>query len=59
MRVAENVRLENSDLKVERYDKLITLSYAIFSIAFLVIIYVASQSAGTASGEFASISAFP
>jgi hypothetical protein len=59
MRVAEDIRHGNSELKVKDYDTLITLSYAIFSIAFLVLIYAASMSGGTASGEFASMSVFP
>jgi hypothetical protein len=37
---------------------LITFSYAIFSVAFLVLIYAASMSGGTASGEFASMTVF-
>lgn len=59
MRAAEDIRLDNSELKVKDYDTLITLSYVIFSITFLVIIYAASLSAGTAPGEFASMSVFP
>ena len=59
MRIADNIRSDNSELKVKDYDMLITLSYAIFSIVFLVMIYAASISAGTAPGEFASMSAFP
>ncbi len=59
MRVAENIRRDNSELEVKDYDTLIMLSYAIFSIAFLVIIYAAAMSAGTAPGEFASMSVFP
>lgn len=59
MRVAENIRSDNSELKVKDYDTLITLSYALFAIAFLVIIYLASLSAGTASGEFSSMPVFP
>jgi hypothetical protein len=57
--VAENIRSGNSELKVRDYDARIMLCYAIFSIAFLVIIYAASMSAGTAPGEFASMSVFP
>jgi hypothetical protein len=59
VRVAENIRRASSELKVKDYDMLITLGYAIFSIVFLIIIYAASMSAGTASGEFASMSVFP
>jgi hypothetical protein len=59
VRVAENTRRNNSELEVKDYDTLITLSYAIFSIVFLVIIYAASMSAGTAPGELASMTVFP
>jgi hypothetical protein len=57
--VAENIRRDNSDLKVRDYDTRITFGYAIFSIAFLVLVYAASTSAGTAAADFASMSAFP
>jgi hypothetical protein len=59
MRVAENIRIDNSEPNVKDYDALITLSYVVFSITFLVILYVASLSAGTASSDFASMSVFP
>jgi hypothetical protein len=57
--VAENIRRDNSGLKVKGHDTRITFCYAVFSIAFLVLIYAASISAGTAAGDFASMSAFP
>jgi len=57
--VAENIRRDNSGLKVKDYDTRITFCYATFSIALLVLIYAASMSAGTAAGGFASMSAFP
>ena len=59
MRIAENTGRDDSELKVKSYDTVIMLSYAIFSIAFLLLIHAASMSAGTASGEFASMSVFP
>ena len=59
MRVADEIRLDNSKIDSSKYDGLITLSYAIFAITFLVMIYAASMSSGTASSEFASMSAFP
>jgi hypothetical protein len=57
--VAENIRRDNSNLKVKDYDTRITLRYAMFSIAFVVLTYAASMSAGTAAGDFASMSVFP
>jgi hypothetical protein len=57
--VAENIRPDISGLKIKDYDTRITLGYAIFSVAFLVLIYAASTSAGTAAGDFAAMSVFP
>ena len=59
MTVAESIRRDISGLKVKDYDTRITLGYAIFSMAFLVLIYAASTSAGTAAADFASMSVFP
>jgi hypothetical protein len=58
MRAAGEIRLGNSRLKNLDTDMLIMLSYAIFAIAFLALIYAASAP-GTAAGDFASMSAFP
>jgi hypothetical protein len=59
MRVAENIRLDDSKLKVKYYDTLITLSGAIILIVFLAAICAASMSPGTTADEFASMSAYP
>ena len=59
MRTAENVRHDSSEIGIKDYDTLITFAYAIFSIAFLVIIYAASVSAGTPPGALASMTVFP
>jgi hypothetical protein len=59
VRIAENIRHDNSELMVKDYDALIMLGYAIFSVAVLALIYAASMSAGTAAGEFASMTVFP
>jgi hypothetical protein len=59
MRAAQDIRNENSEFKVRDYDTLITLSYAIFSMMFLVLIYAASMSAGTPAGALASMTVFP
>jgi hypothetical protein len=58
MRAAGEIRLGNSRLKNLDTDMLIMLSYAVFAIAFLALIYAASAP-GTAVGDFASMSAFP
>jgi hypothetical protein len=59
MTVAENIRRDSFGLKVRDRDARIMLGYAIFSMAFLVLIYAASTFAGTAAADFASMSAFP
>jgi hypothetical protein len=58
MKAAGEIRLGNSRLGNVDTDMLIMLSYAIFAISFLVLIYAASAP-GTAAGGFASMSAFP
>jgi hypothetical protein len=59
MRAANEIRLDNSTLKSNDYDALIMFSYVFFAVTLLVIIYAASMSSGTPSGEFALMSAFP
>jgi hypothetical protein len=59
MRTADQIHLDSSKFKRAGTDGLIVLSCAAFAIVFLVLIYVASMSPGTAAGEFASMSAFP
>jgi hypothetical protein len=57
--VSEEIHLDNSTPTHNDYDGLIILSYAIFAIIFLVAVYAASMSSGTASGDFAAMSVFP
>ena len=45
--------------KVRDRDASIMLGYLIVSVIFLVALYSASMSAGTAPGDFASMVAFP
>lgn len=59
MRVADEIRLDIPGLQRSSSDALIMISYVVFSIIFLVIIYLTSMSAGTAPSEFVSMSAFP
>jgi hypothetical protein len=59
MSVSGEIHLHSSKATHNNYDGLIILSYVIFSIIFLVAIYAASMSSGTASGDLASMSAFP
>lgn len=59
MTIAENIRRDDSELKVRDHDTKIMLGYALFSIAFLVLIYAGSMAAGMAAGDFASMTVFP
>jgi hypothetical protein len=59
MSLSEQIRVDNSRLKGRDYDGLIMLSYAIFAVTFLVLIYAASMSSGTAPGDFAAMAVFP
>jgi Na+-translocating ferredoxin:NAD+ oxidoreductase RnfD subunit len=45
--------------KIRNYDAPIMLGYVVLSIIFLVALYSASMSPGTAPGDFASMVAFP
>jgi hypothetical protein len=57
--VSGEIHLNNSKPEYKDYDALITTSYAVFAIIFLLAIYAASMSPGTASGDLASMSVFP
>lgn len=45
--------------KIRNYDAPIMLGYLVLSIVFLVALYAASTSPGTAPGDFVSMVAFP
>jgi hypothetical protein len=57
--ISDDIRLDSSKPKSSDFDGLIMFSYAIFAITFLVLVYAASTSSGTASGDFASMAVFP
>ncbi len=57
--VSGEILLDTSKPAQNDYDELIMVSYVIFSLIFLGAVYAASISAGTASGDFASMSVFP
>jgi hypothetical protein len=59
MSVSDGARLDHSKLNSTDYDGLIMLCYAVFAITLLALIYAASMSSGTVSGDFASMAAFP
>lgn len=59
MTVADETILNRSKQAGRNFNRLIALSYAVFAIIFVGLIFTASTSPGTASGEFASMSVFP
>jgi hypothetical protein len=59
MTVADETILNRSRQAGRNFDRLIVLSYAVFSIILTALIFAASTSPGTASGEIASMSVFP
>ena len=59
MKVTQPSHINSAKLKVKHYDRTILLAYVALTIAFLIVIYMASMSPGTAPGEFASMTVFP
>jgi hypothetical protein len=59
MTVADETILNRSKQAVRNFNRLIALSYAVFAIIFVGLIFAASTSPGTSSGEIASMSVFP
>jgi hypothetical protein len=59
MTVADQIPFNPSKSAGRNFDKLIMLSYVGFAIVFIALIYAASTSSGTASGDFASVTVFP
>jgi hypothetical protein len=59
MEIAERSRFEATQREVRSYDTAIMFAYALLSIMLLIVIYLDSMSSGTASGDFASMVAFP
>jgi hypothetical protein len=57
--ISDEIRLDKSKLKSSDYDGLIMLSYVIFAITFLFLIYAAATWSGAAPGDFASMAVFP
>ena len=59
MTVAEEIHFNQSKRAGKDFDKLIMVSYVVFAIGGLVLIYAASTTSGMSSGELASMVAFP
>jgi hypothetical protein len=59
MTVAGEIPFNQSKLASRNLGRLISLSYVGFAVVFVLLIWAASTSSGTASGDFASMTAFP
>jgi hypothetical protein len=59
MEIAQQTRFETAQREVRNRDFAILLGYSAFAILLLIGIYWGSMSAGTASGDFASMTVFP
>ncbi len=59
MEIAEQTRLDVAQRQVKNRDAIVLLGYSTFAIVFLIEIYFASLSSGTAAGDFASMIVFP
>jgi uncharacterized membrane protein len=59
MTVAGETILNRSKQAGRNFDRRFVFSYAVFAIVFVALIFAASTSPGTASGEIASMSVFP
>lgn len=59
MTVADETILNRSKQAGRNFNRLIAVSYAVYAIVFMALIFAASTSPGTASGAIASMSVFP
>lgn len=59
MEIAQKTRLETARRKISDLDVTILLGYSISAIMLLIGIYLGSMSAGTAPGDFATMTVFP
>jgi hypothetical protein len=59
MKVTQPSHINSAALKVKHSDTTILLAYMALTIVFLIAIYMASMSPGTAPGEFSSMTVFP
>jgi hypothetical protein len=59
MTVADENILNRSRQASRNFDRRIALSYGVFAIVFVALIFAASTSPGTASGEIALMSVLP
>lgn len=57
--ITQTSQINNTKLEIKHYDTTISLGFAALSIVFLIAIYLASMSPGTAPGAFVSMTVFP
>ena len=59
MGIAQQTRFDATKREVRNHDPMILVGYLTFAIVLLIAIYFGSLSAGTAPGDFTSMTAFP
>jgi hypothetical protein len=59
MELTQHVRIASTKADAPSRDMSIILGYAAFAIVMLLAIYLAGGEPGTASGDFAAMTAFP
>jgi hypothetical protein len=59
MEIVQTTKFKTAQPEVRSHDMTIILGYAAFAIVLLIAIYLASQSSGTAPGDFATMTVFP
>jgi hypothetical protein len=59
MEITRSSRTHTANLKAVRYDTTAVLGCVALSIAFVILIYLASKWPGTAAGDFALMTVFP
>ncbi len=59
MEVAQQSRFGSAKQQTQNHDMTILVGYSIFAIAFLIAMYFASTSSGTAPADFATMTVFP
>jgi hypothetical protein len=59
MAILEHTDFDLIKREAKTHDTTILLGYSILAIVFLIVIYFASLSSGTAPGDFATMTVFP
>jgi hypothetical protein len=59
MEIAQKTKFETAQRKISNHNVTIFLGYSIFAIMLIIAIYLGSILAGTAPGDFATMTVFP